>query len=141
VIGKVKGSEYPDEWVIAGNHRDAWVYGAVDPSSGTAAMLESVHGIGALLKQGWRPKRTIVFAVGTPRKKASSAQPSGWSSTPRPWIGAVAYFNTDVAVSGPDFSAAAVPSLKQFLRELARSVPSPLGGTVYRPVAQTRSGR
>ncbi len=62
VIGKVKGSEFPEEWVVVGNHRDAWVYGAVDPSSGTAAMLESVHGVGALLKQGWRPKRTIVFA-------------------------------------------------------------------------------
>ena len=61
VIGKVKGTEYPDDWVVAGNHRDAWVYGAVDPSSGTAAMLESVHGVGALLRQGWRPKRTIVF--------------------------------------------------------------------------------
>ncbi len=52
VIGKVKGTEYPDDWVVAGNHRDAWVYGAVDPSSGTAAMLESVHGIGALLEAG-----------------------------------------------------------------------------------------
>jgi len=62
VIGTVKGSQYPDEWVIAGNHRDAWVYGAVDPNSGTAAMLESVHGVGALLRQGWRPKRTLIFA-------------------------------------------------------------------------------
>src|ERR1700691_4142768 len=61
VIGKIKGSQYPDDWVVAGNHRDAWVYGAVDPNSGTAAMLESVHGIGALLKQGWRPRRTMVF--------------------------------------------------------------------------------
>ncbi len=47
--------------VVAGNHRDAWVYGAVDPNSGTAAMLETVHGLGVLLKQGWKPKRTIVF--------------------------------------------------------------------------------
>ena len=61
VIGRVQGTEYPDEWVVAGNHRDAWVYGAVDPNSGTAAMLEAVHGIGALLKQGWKPKRTIIF--------------------------------------------------------------------------------
>ena len=61
VIGRVRGSELPDEWVVAGNHRDAWVYGAVDPNSGTAAMLESVHGIGELLKSGWKPKRTIVF--------------------------------------------------------------------------------
>ena len=61
VIGKIKGTEFPDDWVVIGNHRDAWVYGAVDPSSGTAAMLESVHGIGALLQQGWRPKRTILI--------------------------------------------------------------------------------
>jgi len=44
VIGKIRGASSPDEWVVAGNHRDAWVYGAVDPNSGTAAMLESVHG-------------------------------------------------------------------------------------------------
>ena len=61
VIGRVKGSELPDEWVVAGNHRDAWVYGAVDPNSGTAAMLEAVHGVGELLKSGWKPKRTLVF--------------------------------------------------------------------------------
>ena len=62
VIGRVRGSDFPDEWVVAGNHRDAWVYGAVDPNSGTAAMLETVHGIGELLKSGWKPKRTMVFA-------------------------------------------------------------------------------
>ncbi|HEY8996275.1 MAG TPA: PA domain-containing protein, partial [Edaphobacter sp.] len=61
VIGTIPGSDktQKDDWVIAGNHRDAWVYGAVDPNSGTAAMLETVHGLGELLKQGWRPKRTI----------------------------------------------------------------------------------
>ena len=80
VIGKIPGSEYPDDWVVVGNHRDAWVYGAVDPSSGTAAMLESVHGLGALLKQGWRPKRTILFCSWMPRKKGSSVQPSGSNS-------------------------------------------------------------
>ena len=52
VIGMVKGSELPNEWVVTGNHRDAWVYGAVDPNSGTAAQLEAVHGIGELLKTG-----------------------------------------------------------------------------------------
>jgi len=69
VIGKIPGSSAPDEWVVAGNHRDAWVYGAVDPSSGTAAMLESVHGLGALLKSGWKPKRTILIASWTPKNK------------------------------------------------------------------------
>src|SRR5579862_2256862 len=62
VIGRARGAESPDEWVVSGNHRDAWVYGAVDPNSGTAAMLEAVHGVGELLKSGWRPKRTIIFA-------------------------------------------------------------------------------
>ena len=62
VIGTIKGTEYPNDMVISGNHRDAWVYGAADPGSGTAAQLEAVRGIGQLLKSGWRPKRTIVFA-------------------------------------------------------------------------------
>jgi N-acetylated-alpha-linked acidic dipeptidase len=131
VIGKVKGAEYPDEWVIVGNHRDAWIYGAADPSSGTAAMLESVHGIGALLRQGWRPKRTLVFASWDAEEEGLIGS-TEWVEQNAPALErAVAYFNTDVAVCGPDFSANAVPSLKQFLRELTRSVSSPLGGTVY----------
>jgi N-acetylated-alpha-linked acidic dipeptidase len=131
VIGKVKGTEYPDEWVIAGNHRDAWVYGAVDPSSGTAAMLESVHGIGTLLHQGWRPKRTIVFCSWDAEEEGLIGSTEWVEGHAKALEHAVAYFNVDVAVSGPDFSAAADPSLKEFLRELTRSVPSPLGGSVY----------
>ena len=114
-----------------GNHRDAWIYGAVDPSSGTAAMLESVHGIGALLHQGWRPKRTIVFASWDAEEEGLIGSTEWVEQNEKALERAVAYFNTDVAVAGPDFSASAVPSLKQFLRELTRSVPSPLGGTVY----------
>ena len=131
MIGKIKGSEYPDDWVVAGNHRDAWVYGAVDPSSGTAAMLESVHGIGALLAQGWRPKRTIVFCSWDGEEEGligSTEWVEQHASTLRH---AVAYFNVDVAVAGPDFSASAVPSLKEFVREVTRAVPSPMGGSVY----------
>jgi N-acetylated-alpha-linked acidic dipeptidase len=131
VIGKVKGSEYPDDWVVAGNHRDAWVYGAVDPSSGTAAMLESVQGIGALLKQGWRPKRTIVFCSWDAEEEGLIGSTEWVEQHAETLKRAVAYFNVDVAVAGPDFSAAAVPSLKQFVRELTRSVPSPLGATVF----------
>jgi len=131
VIGKIPGSEYPDDWVVVGNHRDAWVYGAVDPSSGTAAMLESVHGLGALLKQGWRPKRTILFCSWDAEEEGLIGS-TGWvEQHDKELERAVAYFNTDVAVSGPDFSAGAVPSLKQFIRELARAVPSPAGGVVY----------
>ena len=131
VIGKIKGSEYPDDWVVVGNHRDAWVYGAVDPSSGTAAMLESVHGVGALLRQGWRPKRTLIFASWDAEEEGLIGSTEWVEQNAKALERAVAYFNTDVAVAGPDFSASAVPSLKQFLRELTRSVPSPLGGTVY----------
>jgi N-acetylated-alpha-linked acidic dipeptidase len=132
VIGTIKGSEYPNESVIAGNHRDAWVYGAVDPGSGTAALLEAVHGFGQLIGQGWRPKRTIVFCswdgeeeglVGSTEWVEQHAQELHQH--------AVAYFNVDVAVSGPSFTASGVPSLKRFLREITRSVPSPLGSTVY----------
>ncbi len=62
VIAVMKGSEHPDEWVIRANHRDGWVFGAWDPLSGQAAMLEEARSIGALAKTGWRPKRTIVYA-------------------------------------------------------------------------------
>ncbi len=131
VVGKVKGSEYPDEWVVAGNHRDAWVYGAVDPSSGTAAMLESVHGIGALIEQGWRPKRTIVFCSWDAEEEGLIGSTEWVEQHAQTLEKAVAYFNVDVAVSGPDFEASAVPSLKAFVRDVARAVPSPLGGSVY----------
>jgi len=131
VIGKIKGSEFPDDWVVVGNHRDAWVYGAVDPNSGTAAMLESVHGVGALIKQGWRPKRTIVFCSWDAEEEGLVGSTEWVEQNAKALEHAVAYFNTDVGVAGPDFSAAAVPSLKEFLRELTRSVTSPQGGTVY----------
>jgi N-acetylated-alpha-linked acidic dipeptidase len=131
VIGKIKGTAYLDDWVVVGNHRDAWVYGAVDPSSGTAAMLEAVHGIGALIRQGWRPKRTIIFASWDAEEEGLIGSTEWVEQNAKALERAVAYFNTDVAVSGADFSASAVPSLKQFVRELTRSVPSPMGGTVY----------
>jgi N-acetylated-alpha-linked acidic dipeptidase len=139
VVGKISGSEYPGEWVVTGNHRDAWVYGAVDPSSGTAAMLESVHGIGALLRQGWRPRRTLVFASWDAEEEGLIGSTEWVEEHAKTLERAVAYFNTDVAVSGPDFTASAVPSLKQFVREVARSVPSPAGGAVYDQWKNSRS--
>ncbi|HYJ63210.1 MAG TPA: M28 family metallopeptidase [Parafilimonas sp.] len=61
VIAMIKGSEYPDEWVMRGNHHDAWVNGASDPISGQSALLEEAKALGELLKTGWKPKRTIVY--------------------------------------------------------------------------------
>jgi N-acetylated-alpha-linked acidic dipeptidase len=131
VIGKVKGSEYPDNPVIVGNHRDAWTFGAVDPGSGTAAMLEAARGVGVLLRQGWRPKRTILFCSWDGEEEGLIGSTEWAEQHDADLQHAVAYFNMDMGVSGPNFSAAAVPSLKRFIREVTRSVPSPKGGTVY----------
>jgi N-acetylated-alpha-linked acidic dipeptidase len=131
VIGRVRGSELPDEWVVSGNHRDAWVYGAVDPNSGTAAMLEAVHGVGELLKSGWKPKRSLVFGSWDGEEEGLIGS-TEWVEQHESELGnASAYFNMDVGVSGPKFGASAVPSLKQFLRDVTKAVPAVKGGTVY----------
>jgi len=133
VIGTIDGAdpEQKDNWVVAGNHRDAWVYGAVDPNSGTAAMLETVHGLGALLQQGWKPKRRIVICSWDAEEEGLVGSTEWVEAHAEPLSHAVAYFNTDVGVAGPDFGASAVPSLRAFVREVTREVPSPKGGTVY----------
>ncbi len=133
VIGVIPGSDANEknDIVVAGNHRDAWVYGAVDPGSGTAAMLETVHGLGALLKQGWQPKRRIVIASWDAEEEGLIGSTEWAEQNQQTLTHAVAYFNTDVGVTGPNFTASAVPSLKQFVREVTHEVPSPQGGTVY----------
>lgn len=131
VIGKIKGTQEPDEPVIIGNHRDAWVYGAVDPNSGTAAMLEAVHGLGDLLQRGWRPKRTIVFCSWDAEEQGLIGSTEWVEQQTQALDQAAAYFNVDVGVSGPNFSAAAVPSLKGFVRDITREVPSPMAGSVF----------
>jgi len=131
VIGKIRGVSSPDEWVVAGNHRDAWVYGAVDPNSGTAAMLESVHGFSELLKSGWKPRRTIVIASWDAEEEGLIGSTEWGEDHARELANAAAYFNMDVAVSGKKFGASGVPTLKEFIREIAKSVPSPQGATVY----------
>ena len=131
VIGMVRGTQFPDEWVVTGNHRDAWVYGAVDPNSGTAAQLEAAHGVGQLLKTGWKPKRTIVFASWDAEEEGLIGSTEFAEQHAKELSRAIAYFNMDVAVAGPNFGASAVPSLKQYMRDIAKSVPSPKGGSVY----------
>ena len=131
VIGKVTGSELPDEWVVAGNHRDAWVYGAVDPSSGTTAMLEAIHGIGGLLAQGWKPRRTLYICSWDAEEEGLIGSTEWAEEHAKQLAHAVAYINTDASVSGVHFEASAVPSLKQFIREVTMEVASPKGGSVY----------
>jgi N-acetylated-alpha-linked acidic dipeptidase len=143
VVGKITGSELPDEWVVTGSHRDAWVFGAVDPGSGTVAMLEAVHGIGGLLAQGWRPRRTIYFCSWDAEEEGLIGSTEWAEDHAKQLAHAVAYFNTDVAVSGPRFESSAVPSLKQFVREVTMEVASPKGGSVYEEwkTAQTAARR
>jgi len=131
VIGRIDGSEYPDEWVVAGNHRDAWVYGAADPGSGTAAMLEAARGLGELLKNGWRPKRTIVFASWDAEEEGLIGSTEWAEQHAHELAHAPAYFNMDVGVTGPNFEASSVPSLRTFLVEISKSISSPKGSTVY----------
>ncbi len=131
VIGRIKGTKFPDELVIAGNHRDAWVYGAVDPVSGTVAMLEAVKGLGELLKSGWKPLRTIVFASWDAEEQGLIGS-TEWVEEHEPELAkTVAYFNTDTGAAGPNFRAAATPSLKSFIRDITMLVPSPKGGMLF----------
>ena len=140
VIGTIPGTDLANEQVIIGNHRDAWVYGAVDPSSGTAAMLEAIHGIGALLKEGWHPRRTLVFCSWDAEEEGLIGSTEWVEQHAQEMSNAVAYFNTDVGVAGPNFTAAAVPSLKDFVRRVTQSVPSPVMGTVYQQWRQKQTG-
>ena len=132
VIGTIPGTgAEKEETVVAGNHRDAWVFGAVDPSSGTAAMLEAVHGLGVLLKSGWKPKRTLIVASWDAEEEGLIGSVEWVEGHAELMRHTVAYLNTDVGVSGPSFTASAVPSLKEFVSDVTREVPSPLGSSVH----------
>ena len=94
-------------------------------------MLESVHGIGELLKSGWKPKRTVIFASWDAEEQGLVGSTEWAEQHDTEMAHAVAYFNMDVGVAGPRFGASSVPTLKQFVRDVTKAVPSPKGGTVY----------
>ncbi len=132
VIAKLHGTS-DDQWVILGNHHDAWVYGAADPGSGTAAMLEVARGLGQLARSGWTPRRTIVICEWDAEEPGLVGS-TDWVEANRAELQAkaVAYINTDVGVTGPNFSGSAVPSLKAFLRDATKEVADPqTGESVY----------
>ena len=132
-FGVIRGSEFPNELVIIGGHRDGWGPGTADNVSGTVSVLEAARAVAEEVKAGARPKRTIVFAT--------------WDAEEWGLLGstefveddslrlsreAVAYFNQDVAAQGPRFSGGGSPSLRPMLRDVARTVPDPNGkGSVY----------
>lgn len=126
VIAMLPGTEYPDEWVILGNHHDAWTYGAADPSSGTSALLEVARCLGQLAKDGLAPKRTIVFASWDAEEFGILGS-TEWAEDLAEELRAkaVAYLNVDIAATGPDFGASAVPSLKRLVSEVTRDVIDP----------------
>ena len=133
VVARIDGNEEKDRWVVLGNHRDAWVFGAVDPNSGSSAMLEVGRGFGELLKQGWKPRRTIIHCSWDAEEYGLVGS-TEWAEEMADDLRtkAVAYLNLDAAVSGPNFGASSVPSLWKLIRGTARDIKDPkTGKTVY----------
>jgi len=133
VVARIDGSQDKDRWVVLGNHRDAWVFGAVDPNSGTASMLEVGRGYGELLKKGWSPKRTIILCSWDAEEYGLIGS-TEWAEENADELRekAVAYLNVDVAVSGGNFGAYSVPSLWKLIRDVTRDVKDPkTGKSIY----------
>jgi N-acetylated-alpha-linked acidic dipeptidase len=133
VVARIDGNEENDRWVILGNHRDAWVFGAVDPNSGSSAMLEVGRGFAELLKQGWKPRRTIILCSWDAEEYGLIGS-TEWAEEYADDLKekAVAYLNLDAAVSGPHFGASSVPSLWKLMRATTRDVKDPkTGKSVY----------
>lgn len=142
VTGVIRGSERPDELVIVGNHRDAWIYGGVDPSSGSAALMELARTVGSLARRGWRPKRSIVFASWDAEEfTLTSSTEWGEQHATRLRDGAVAYLNVDSAASGSTFAATAVPSLNRLIAEAAQAVRDPALRISIAAASRDRRGR
>ncbi len=142
VVGTIRGSEHPDEQVILGNHRDAWLYGGVDPSSGTASMMDLARSLGALVRGGVRPKRSVVFASWDAEEftlTSSTEWGEQFESTLRDK--AIAYVNVDSSTSGPNFTAAAVPSLNRFIEQAAATVTDPATGVSLSEAKRRNAGR
>lgn len=133
VIGTIRGTEYPDEIVLIGNHRDAWVFGGHDPSSGTACLMELVHAFVQAKKEGFEPARTIVFANWDAEEFTLTGS-TEWGEDNRDRLAKnlVAYLNVDSSAAGKNFSVQAVPCLNPLIVKTLREVLDPFSGkTVY----------
>jgi N-acetylated-alpha-linked acidic dipeptidase len=148
VEARIRGGELPDEWVLLGNHRDAWAFGGVDPSSGTASMMELTRSLGELKQRGIRPRRTIVVCSWDGEEYALTGS-TEWGEQFADDLKKklVAYLNVDESVAGaattagPDglsFSPSAVASLAPMLVEASRDVRAPSGKTLYDAWRATR---
>jgi N-acetylated-alpha-linked acidic dipeptidase len=132
VEGRLTGSEVPDEWVVLGNHHDAWVFGGVDPSSGTAAMMEVTRALGQLRREGVRPRRTLVFCSWDGEEVTLTGSTEwGEQFSPELKQKLVAYLNVDSAASGPRLDLSAVGSLAPMVVELTKDLKDPSGISLY----------
>jgi N-acetylated-alpha-linked acidic dipeptidase len=132
VVARIPGATLPDEWVVRGNHHDAWVNGAEDPLSGTSPELEEARALSELLKQGWKPQRTIIYCFWDGEEPALLGS-TEWAETHARELSehAVAYFNTDGNGRG-FFGAEGSHSLENFIDSVTRSVSDPeTGMSVY----------
>ncbi len=132
VEGRIRGSDRPDEWVVLGNHHDAWVFGGVDPSSGTAAMMELTKALGALKTQGVRPRRTVVVGAWDGEEVTLTGS-TEWGEHFRDQLRqkAVAYLNVDSSASGPNLDVSAVGSLAPMIVEVTKDLRDPTGTSLY----------
>ncbi|OAQ83238.1 peptidase, M28 family [Purpureocillium lilacinum] len=142
VIGVVNGT-IPNEVIVVGNHRDAWIAGgAADPNSGSAILNEVIRSVGKAVDAGWKPLRTIVFGSwdGEEYGLVGSTE---WVEEFLPWISDanVAYINVDVGASGPQFEAASAPLLNKVLREATKMVLSPNQTTKGQTVGDVWDGK
>ena len=149
VEARIRGSEFPDEWVLLGNHRDAWAFGGVDPSSGTASMLELSRALGELKKNGMRPRRTLVICSWDGEEYALTGS-TEWGEQFGDELKKklIAYINVDSSASGPanrsgnpvpDFHADAVASLAPMIVEASHTLRVPTGETLYDVWRKTRA--
>lgn len=134
IFAVIKGLEEPDRFVILGNHRDAWTYGAVDPNSGTSALLDIARRYALLMRLGWTPRRTVMFCSWDAEEFGMIGS-TEWVENNLENLGSktVAYLNMDCAVQGPGFFAGSTPQLDDLLVEITRKVKDPDTGnaTVY----------
>jgi N-acetylated-alpha-linked acidic dipeptidase len=138
VLAKIEGSDYPDQWVIRGNHHDAWVFGAADPLSGNVAMMAEMKSIGALKASGWRPKRTLVYASWD-GEEAGLLGSTEWVETHAAELAAkaVAYVNSDSNSHGI-LEAGGSHSLQRLVNEVAAGVRDPVDGASVLAHARAR---